>query len=466
MSTFPPTLFEGQKFAILGLGRNGLPAVTALAAMGAEIHAWDDNEESRAGLAALTLPHTIIAPILSLKGYSGLVLSPGIAHHLPTPHEVARFALKENIPILSDAELLYIAVKKAGSKARFASITGTNGKSTTTTLLAHILSQNAIPIAAGGNLGPAALALPLLPDEGVYVLEMSSYMLERLPSFHSDAACLLNITPDHLDRHGTMEGYQQAKENVFAHQNIHDLSLVSIDDVYVKTIYTHLKHNGLAPLSMSCFAGNEADIYTDGQIIYQKGKPVFSIAGHAALPGLHNAQNAMAAGIMAHHLGLSFLQIEHAIRSFAGLAHRQQRIATYQNISFINDSKATNADATSRALECYDPLIWIAGGTSKAGGIDSLTEYFPRITKAFLIGRDAELLAHTLQKNNVPFEIVANLEQAVPQAYAYAQAHHIDTVLFSPACASFDQFKNFEHRGQRFVEIVTALGDKALTPDV
>ncbi|HET8996917.1 MAG TPA: Mur ligase family protein, partial [Acetobacteraceae bacterium] len=226
MSSFPSDLFAGQRFAVVGLGKNGLPAAQALAAMGAGVAAWDDSEKTRQAANGVTLRNPAEGPF----DFDALVLSPGIPHRLPQPHPVALRALQAGVPILSDAELLFQAVRRAGSRARFAGITGTNGKSTTTALLAHILADAGIPVAAGANLGPAALSLPLLPHDGVYVLEMSSYMLERLGSLRFDAAAMLNLSPDHLDRHGDMAGYAAAKRAIFDRQEPGDLAVVGVDD--------------------------------------------------------------------------------------------------------------------------------------------------------------------------------------------------------------------------------------------
>ncbi|NVN41864.1 Mur ligase family protein, partial [Ameyamaea chiangmaiensis] len=247
MTAFPPTLLAGQRFAVLGLGRNGEASVRALAAMGAEVVAWDDSDTARAAVGALPIGARI-APIADLATVDALVLSPGIPHRGERAHGVAAAAVAAGLPVLSDAEILFRAVRAAGSRARFAAITGTNGKSTTTVLLAHLLERAGFPVAAGGNLGPAALSLPLLPDNGVYVLEMSSYMLERLDQFHADVACLLNLTPDHLDRHGDMAGYAAAKAHIFDHQGPDDLALVGLGDAACDTIAATLAARGVPVL--------------------------------------------------------------------------------------------------------------------------------------------------------------------------------------------------------------------------
>lgn len=461
MSTFSPTLFAVKRFAVLGLGRNGLPAVQALAACGAQVQAWDDGEAGRHGLAE-ALAHmppeqaarVTCAPLETLEGFEALVLSPGIPHHLPRVHPVAALAIAAGVPILSDAELLYRAVRASGSKARFAGITGTNGKSTTTTLLAHILEQAGLPVAAGGNLGPAALALPLLPDDGVYVLEMSSYMLERLDTLRFDAACLLNLTPDHLDRHAGMAGYARAKQRVFTGQTAQDVAVIGIDDTDCTGIAAQLAKGEASCVTVSG-ANPAADYYgKDGAIWHTQTKLA---ALGPTLPGTHNAQNAAAALAMARFLGVADSIAAQAIASFTGLPHRQKLVETCNGVAFIDDSKATNADASSRALGCYDRLIWIAGGMAKEGGIEPLAPYFGRIEHAFLIGRDAAELAATLTQHNVPHTLAGTLENAVPQAYNLAQQTQTPVILLSPACASFDQYAGFEARGQHFQALAHAI---------
>ncbi len=437
---FPPALFAGRRYAVLGLGRNGEPAVHALAAMGARVQAWDDRERPAIASDAVTL-----APFERMTRHDALVLSPGIPHRLPAPHPVARMAQEAGIPILSDAELLFQAVRASGSRARFAGITGTNGKSTTTALLAHLLREAGIPVAAGGNLGPAALALPLLPDDGVYVLEMSSYMLERLQTLRFDAACLLNLSPDHLDRHGDMDGYARAKLEVFARQTPDDLAVIGLDDRACRAIAAAGTVARLHPVS-----GHDPG-------------PLAALLP-PTLPGAHNAQNALAAAAMARHLGLSDAVIAAGLASFPGLPHRQREVARIDGIAFVDDSKATNADAASRALACYDRLIWIAGGLAKSGGIDDLAPLFDRIPLALLIGRDAQRLAGTLSAYKVEHRIVGTLEHAVPQAFEAARAHGAPVVLLSPACASFDQFASFEARGERFAALARQLARQPEEP--
>jgi UDP-N-acetylmuramoylalanine--D-glutamate ligase len=445
MSDFPPDLFAGSRFAVLGLGRNGAAVVSALLGMGAEVQAWDDKS-SGSGLAAH--PRLMVEPFDSLAGFDALILSPGIPHTLPTPHPVALMARELGIPILSDAELLYRAVRAAGSKARFASITGTNGKSTTTALLAHILQTAGLPAAAGGNLGNAALSLPLLPDDGVYVIEMSSYMLERLDQFHASCAVLLNLTPDHLDRHGDMAGYARAKAHVFDNMTSADLALFGTPGPEMQNVADAVAARGIQPVWLP--------EPVDGRIV-ARGATLADLSNAPALPGAHNAQNVAAAALMAVHCDAAPDSIASGIASFPGLSHRQKIVARHRGVTFIDDSKATNADAAERALSCYDRIIWIAGGMAKSGGIAPLAPYFPRIAHALLIGRDAPMLAETLVAHGVAHTVVGTLEAAVPEADRLARALDAPVVLLSPACASFDQFSSFEERGSRFLHHVDNL---------
>ena len=457
MTSFPPLLFAGRRYAVLGLGNNGAPAVRALATMGASVRAWDDNAAARQALG--DIPGVTLAPFESLDGMDALVLSPGIPHVLPKPHPAALMAREAGIPILSDADLLYQAVRRAGSRARFAGITGTNGKSTTTALLAHMLATAGIPVAAGGNLGPASLSLPCLPDDGVYVLEMSSYMLERLQDLHFTVACLLNLTPDHLDRHGDMDGYLHAKWHIFDSQRSGDLAVIGFGetpDASVSRMVDKLAASGDRVLTISG-QSPDADLSGAGGILRDAAGEIANLAEAPALPGAHNAENAAAATAMALALGVPRAAIAPALRSFVGLPHRQKPVATIEGVLFIDDSKATNADSTSRALNCYDRLVWIAGGVAKAGGIADLAPHFPRIAHAVLIGRDAPALAETLAAHHVPYTLAGTMEAAVPLAHDLARQTGATTVLLSPACASFDQYKSFEHRGRHFADLVHGL---------
>ena len=440
-------VFAGERYAVVGLGRNGGPVAQALASMGAAVEVWDDRLDTRSDA-----PFKLLDQPFDLRGFKSLVLSPGIPHALPTPHSAASAALSAGVPILSDADLLYVATRRRGSGARFAGITGTNGKSTTTALLHHMLISAGRDSAAGGNLGPPALVLPELGDGGVYVLEMSSYMLERVASLRFDAACLLNLSPDHLDRHGTMEGYAAAKRRVFDRQTGADTAVLGIDDADTAALADHLAGSRVMRVS----GERPADVWCDGGVLRDRGGALLSMEEAPALPGPHNAQNAAAAAAMAASLGLGRAAIADGIRSFPGLAHRQQRVAVLDGIDWVNDSKATNADAAARALACYDRIVWIAGGQAKAGGIESLRPLLPLVAHALLIGRDGPLLSSTLRAAKVPFTLSGTLDAAVATARSLAPRLGARVVLLSPACASFDQFASFEARGDRFAALARA----------
>ncbi len=453
MSTYPAHIFANRRYAVVGLGRAGLAAMRALTGMGASVTGWDDAPFARE--AASREGFIITDPAPDIGDVDAVVLSPGIPHLLPVPHRIAEAARAARRPILSDAELLFQAVRASGSLARFVGVTGTNGKSTTTALLAHMLAGAGILHAAGANLGPAALSLPMLPDEGVYVLEMSSYMLERLATLRFDAACMLNLSPDHLDRHGDMDGYMAAKRQVFARQHAGDTAVVGIDDARSRSLADSM------PGAIRVSGHSPADIWCNGAMLRDASGSIADLSAAHALPGTHNAQNAAAAAALALSLGLTRAEIAAGIESFPGLAHRQELVARVQGVRFVNDSKATNADATARALACYDNVVWIAGGIAKAGGIASLSPLLPRVALALLIGRDATAFAETLAQAGVEYRVVQTLDRAVPDALEAARSRGVGTVLLSPACASFDQFSGFEARGTYFAQLARSLGEVA-----
>jgi UDP-N-acetylmuramoylalanine--D-glutamate ligase len=450
MTGFTP--FAGQRIAVVGLGRAGLPAALRLADWGAEVTAWDDGAAAReaADRAGLLVRY----PKAGAFRFDAVLLSPGIPHILPTPHPVAARAREAGVPILADVEFLFRAVRAAGSAARFIGITGTNGKSTTTALIHHLLAGAGRVSEVGGNLGPAALGLNILGDEGSYTIEMSSYMLERIATIRFNSAVMLNLSHDHLDRHGNMHGYAAAKAQVFARQLPGDLGVLGWDDEFSMRLAGAVRSR-LVPISgLHAAAGG---IWAEGRMLRDGAGVIADLRAAPALPGSHNAQNAAAAAAVVLDAGLTREQVAAGLASFPGLPHRQERVGTLGNVVFVNDSKATNADSAARALASYDRVVWIAGGLAKDGGIDSLEGFFPRIARALLIGRDAPLLAATLAAHGVPHEIAGTLEDAVPAAAAVARAAAVPVVLLSPACASFDQFSGFDARGERFRALVQGL---------
>jgi UDP-N-acetylmuramoylalanine--D-glutamate ligase len=440
--------FAGQSIAVVGLGKAGLPAALRLREWGAAVTVWDDREAARAEAAAAGLH--VADPAADFR-FDALLLSPGIPHILPRVHPAAAAARAVGAPILVDAEFLFRAVRAAGSGARFAGITGTNGKSTTTALLGHILASTGREVAVGGNLGTAALSMPILPDEGVYVLEMSSYMLERIDILRFNSAVMLNLSPDHLDRHGDMEGYRAAKARIFARAQAGDLCLLGDDDDLTREAISGAVH-------ISGAHATPGGIWAVDGVLQDESGVIMDLAGAPTLPGSHNAQNAAAACAMALHLGVARAALAPALHSYPGLPHRAEWVGTHRGVRFINDSKATNADSTARALESYARVIWIAGGTGKEGGIASLAPWFPRIAHAFLIGRDGEAFAASLAEAGVAHTVLETLEQAVPAAAEKAFAGLADIVLLSPAAASWDQFTGFDARGEAFRALVQELG--------
>jgi UDP-N-acetylmuramoylalanine--D-glutamate ligase len=446
--------FEGRKVAVLGLARSGRAAAAALAAGGAQVFAWDDNEKTRAELAGEVALHYIAQ--IDWREVAALMLSPGIPHSFPRPHPAVVAAREAQVPIIGDIELL----GRAQPAARYIGITGTNGKSTTTALIGHILSAALKPVEIGGNLGPPALGLKPLGRDGAYVLEMSSFQLELVATLAFDIAVLLNITPDHLDRHGDMDGYIAAKRRIFARQADGSAAIVGIDDEICRGIADALRRDGRArvvPVSVNAAAPGGVSVEDGWLIDAIDGPPVrmLDLAEAARLPGAHNAQNAAAAYAVSRCAGISPAQAVAAIRTFPGLAHRQELVDTIDGVRYINDSKATNADATEKALACYKAIYWIAGGLPKAGGITSLAPYFERLRHAFLIGNATGEFAATLD-GKVSYTRCGDLATALAAASERARGEQMPeaVVLLSPACASYDQFPNFEVRGDTFRRLV------------
>ncbi len=429
--------------AVLGLGRTGRASVAALTASGATVLAWDDQPAQREGTVTTDLNAVDFSTV------DLLLQSPGIPHTHPAPHPVSTKARAAGVPIVADTDLLF----QAHSRATYIGITGTNGKSTTTSLIGHLLSEAGLDAAVGGNLGPAVLGLSPSPR---YVLEMSSYQLELTPSARFDIAVLLNITPDHLDRHGGMTGYVAAKRLIFSNWDGACTAVIGIDDVISAGIAGTLSFGSGRVVTIS--GQRPADVWVDGTVLVDalEGRPqrVLDLATVPALPGRHNAQNTAAAYAVLRLSGVSADQVVVGISRFGGLAHRQQLVRTIAGVPFINDSKATNAEATAVALVCYKRIHWIAGGQAKAGGIAGLEPHFDRIAGAYLIGESAAAFADQL--GAVPHEICGTLDRAVERAFAEARRTG-GVVLLSPAAASWDQFKSFEHRGECFAALVAGL---------
>jgi UDP-N-acetylmuramoylalanine--D-glutamate ligase len=450
--------FAGCPVAVFGLGRSGLAAARALMAAEAEVWAWDDSEEARAEAKRAGIP-LVDLYLCDWRRHTTLVLSPGVPLHHPKPHPVVKLAQAAGCEVIGDVELL----ARAMPEASFIGVTGTNGKSTTTALIGHVLKRTARPVEVGGNIGVPALELEPLGADGVYVLEMSSFQLELTFSITFDAAALLNVTPDHLERHGGMKGYVAAKKRIFHRQTYPRTAVVGIDDAESRAVCDELKAAGeqrVIPVSVDGPAVGgvfvaEGALYDDTE---GGAERVMGLAGIPSLPGAHNWQNAAVAYAVARAVGVERVRISAAVETFPGLPHRQERLAVIDGVAFVNDSKATNGDAAAKALACYRTVYWIAGGLPKEGGLQPTLPHLGRVRHAFLIGQAAPAFAGFLE-GRVPCTVSGDLGAAVEQALAKALADGIDgaVVLLSPACASFDQFRNFEARGDAFRALVAAL---------
>jgi UDP-N-acetylmuramoylalanine--D-glutamate ligase len=452
------TSFDGKTVAVMGLGKSGASSARALTAAGAKVLAWDDQAETRAQAEAAGMTLTDLSAV-DWKSVDLLVWSPGIPHIHPKPHPVAEAARAAGIKPVCDIELLTVTYPAA----RTIAITGTNGKSTTTTLTGHVLAGLGTPLAVGGNLGVPALDLPPLGLDGTYVLELSSYQLELLDQAQFDVAVLLNITPDHLARHGGMEGYVAAKASMFDRLPAGGTAIVAVDDLHSAQLHlTQTHRKDITVRHISAEKKVVGGIYApDGVLVDDsegKAERVIDLKTVASLPGRHNWQNACAAYAIARACGMASAAIAERLKSYPGLRHRQEMVAIIDGVRYVNDSKATNADAAEKAMICYDRIYWIAGGQAKEGGIESLRPLFPRVARAFLIGEAANAFADTLSCE-VGYEICGTLDAAVHRAreVALSDSHPAKVVLLSPACASWDQFKSFEHRGDVFRDIVNSL---------
>lgn len=456
----PAESFRDRKVALFGLGGSGLATAHSLKAGGADVLAWDDNPASVARAEAAGIPTGDLRGA-DWTGFSSFVLSPGVPLTHPKPHWTVELARAAGVEVIGDVELFVRERARLAPDAPLIAITGTNGKSTTTALTAHIIRHSGRDAQMGGNIGRAVMTLdPPSPDR-FYVVECSSYQIDLAPSLNPTAGVLLNLTPDHLDRHGTMQHYAEIKERLVAGA---ETAVIGVDDSYCAAIADRLERAGQAvvriskrlPLTDGYFAEN-TDLMEASHGAYER---IGFLEGIGSLRGAHNAQNALAAVAACLRVGLSLGEIQAGLESFPGLAHRMEQVGRLGRVLFVNDSKATNADAAAPALSSFPRSYWIAGGLPKEGGIDSLRGLFGRVAKAYLIGEAAPSFAAALGEA-VPYEIAGTLDQAVERAARDAgQDDNGDeaVVLLSPACASFDQFKNFEVRGDAFREAVRALG--------
>jgi UDP-N-acetylmuramoylalanine--D-glutamate ligase len=462
----PIETLAGRSVAVFGLGGSGLVSAQALLAGGAEVIAADDNAESVKKAAAAGIP------IADLRGIdwtklAALVLAPGVPLTHPKPHWSAELAHSAGVPIIGDIELFCRERHRLARTAPFVAITGTNGKSTTTALIAHLVAAAGMDAQLGGNIGTAILSLapPQAPDIAptrVHVIECSSYQIDLAPSLDPTVGILINLSEDHLDRHGSMAHYADVKARLVAGVPPGGTAIVGVDDEWCLAIADGLAQSGKPVVRISVHGPLADGIYADGPRIIRaiggETSVIADLSGIGSLRGVHNAQNAACAAAAALALGLSPEAIQAGLRSFPGLAHRMEQVGHIGNAVFVNDSKATNADSAAQALVCFEDIFWIAGGKPKTGGIESLRRFFPRIRKAYLIGEAAEAFAATLG-DAAPHEIAGTLDNAVALAARDAALSKAQqpVVLLSPACASFDQYRNFEVRGDAFRALVQAL---------
>lgn len=429
--------FGGKHYAVYGLARSGLASAAALIASGAHVTAWDQKAEARAKVP----PGTVISNLdeANLNEFDSLVVTPGLPLNR---HPIAQRASEAGVEVIGDIELFARARAELPAH-KVVGITGTNGKSTTTALIHHMLQTAGVPTTMGGNIGLPILAQDPLIQGGVYVLELSSYQIDITRTLDCDIAVLLNITPDHLDRYASFEAYAASKARLFGMQTAGRSRIVATDDPVARSLWQKLRDGG----DPNPLEGRTIDdLVRETQFGRQEDWP--------ALQGPHNAQNAAVSIAVAKALGLDAAQIAHALSTYPGLPHRTERVRVKDGVLYINDSKATNPTAAAPALAAFERIRWILGGEAKTDNLDECVPHFDHVVSAYTIGAAAELFERLLSPH-MPVKNCGKLETAVRQAAADARSG--DTVLLSPACASFDQFRDFEERGEQFRSLVGAL---------
>ena len=457
----PITVFAGKTVAVFGLGKSGLISAQALAKGGARVICFDDETGRVADAEAAGL-HTEDLHNIDWKAVDALVLSPGVPLTHPKPHWVVMKARKARVEIIGDVELFARERAVKGPSCPFVAITGTNGKSTTTALTAHLLKSAGMDVQMGGNIGTPILALEPFTPGRTYVIEVSSYQTDLAPGMKPTVGVMLNVSEDHLDRHGTMENYAALKMLVPASVEPNGTAVIAVDDRYTREAADRIERAGKKVVRVSVTAPLREGLYAEGTRIVGarngKATPIAQLTAIGSLRGVHNAQNAAAAIAVARALGVSLPEIQKALTTFPGLPHRMEEVGRLGKVLYVNDSKATNADSAARALASFGDIYWIAGGKPKTGGITSLAEFFPKIRKAYLIGEAAKEFATTLE-GKVPYEMSDVLSAAIDAATrdAHGSSYAEPVVLLSPACASFDQYRNFEIRGTAFRDIVLGL---------
>ncbi len=433
--------FGHKAVVVYGLGASGRATAQALQDAGTEVFVWDDNELPDAVAFNVRPPD-----MLDWARIGAVVKSPGIA--LQTP--LIRAAEAHKVPVMTDVDLLYR--RDGDNGAGFIGITGTNGKSTTTALVGHVLRCCGYKVAVGGNFGTPALALPELPRNGVYVLELSSYQLETLNDLQVDGAVLLNLTPDHLARHGTMEAYLEAKLKLFDHAKAGGAQVMGVDQPLLRG---QAERRGVTTVSMT---GSGDYTVAEGHLMRGMER-LMRLDNLEHLPGPHNAQNVACAYALMVPRWCTAAEFEAACQSFKGLPHRLEKVGRVGEVMFVNDSKATNGDSTVYALQSFANIYWICGGLPKTDGLGACVKHLDAVRAAFTIGAATEDFAEELARYNVPSFKCRTLDVAVREAFAAARSEGLEdaVVLLSPSAASMDQFRNFEHRGDTFVNLVQGL---------
>ena len=454
----PVSSFSGKKVAVFGLGGSGRATVAALAAGGAIVSAFDDQHEAVTAARAAGIPVEDLR-FADWNAFVALVLAPGVPLTHPEPHWTVKRAQAAKVEVIGDIELFCRERRRHVPTAPFVAVTGTNGKSTTTALIAHLLGSAGRDVELGGNIGTPILALDP-PRLGRYhVIEVSSFQMDLAPGINPTVGVLLNVTPDHIDRHGSLERYAAIKERLAAAALT---AVVAVDDDISQAIADRLERDRRRVVRVSARRPLAAGVYAAGTVLFDAhdgaATRVADLAGVTSLRGAHNAQNAAAAVAAVKRLGLTDAEIAAGLATFRGLPHRMEEVGRRGRVLFVNDSKATNADAAAKALASFARIYWIAGGRPKEGGIAGLDSFFPRIAKAYLIGEAMDAFAETLG-TRVPFERSLTLANAVAAAArdAAEDAAPESVVLLSPACASYDQFQNFEKRGDQFRRLALAI---------
>lgn len=450
----PAKGWANKKIAVFGLARSGLAAVKSLLAGQANVIAWDDNVDQQQ--AAQQLGATVQdLSILDWKGIEGLVLSPGIPHRFPKPHPIVSQALQAGVLLVSDIDLLY----QAQSSSQFIGITGTNGKSTTTALVAHLLKEAGYVVQMGGNIGRAALDLDPLPPEGIYVLELSSYQLEISHMLCLDSALFLNIKPDHIARHGSFKGYMDAKERVF--NQVKGVKALNVDypELYEMAKRHQKREDSTATVILFSCKDTKIPLHVQNGRLYDTErfpKKSINLLETHSLKAEHNWENALGAYAALTPYSIPFETLQRGFETFPGLAHRQETVQETNNILYVNDSKATNVDSSLQALKVFDSIFWILGGRAKEDDFTQALAFASKIRKAYVYGEARQKIKDALSPT-LSLDVFDTLEQALRQAQVDARQVSQTSrpvVLLSPACASFDQYKNFEVRGDWFKKLV------------